>query len=99
MKSPPSCLVLSETWLGELNKDLFNIDGYECYNTIRSEKRSGGVSAYIAESFFSWKVEELSECTGDIESCVTGVSVSKTLNLFIVSIYRPVSGNCDIFFK
>ena len=49
--SYPQIIVLTETWFSEDNK--FEINGYNGYHTVRSDRRSGGVSVYVSKSLES----------------------------------------------
>ena len=37
-------IILTETWLSDLNKDVANIVGYDVVHSIRTKKQCGGVS-------------------------------------------------------
>ena len=39
---------MSETWLNEINDDLFKLDNYDLVNINRPNKNGGGVGIYIS---------------------------------------------------
>ena len=41
---------LSETWLKEYNKDIYNVDDYVGVHKIRQNRNGGGVSFYVHNS-------------------------------------------------
>ena len=82
----PDILVFTETWLTNDNVERANIDGYTAFHTIRSDKRSGGVSIFVHNNVSVSKITELSLCTPSIESCVVSLEISSTHNLFIVAL-------------
>ena len=88
-KNYPDILNLTETWFTDSYSE--GICGYDCFHTIRSDRRSGGVSLYIKSSFESRLVKELSYVSDSIEVCTVEVSCFG-FNFILVGIYRP---HCD----
>ena len=57
-KSAPHAVVLTETWFSDDYQG--SIMNYNSFHTIRSERRSGGVSIYCDKKIISQKIENLS---------------------------------------
>ena len=91
-------LILSETW-GTLDcLDLLKIDDYQSFNTIRSSRRSGGISVFVRNSFEAKKITNLSVCNNTIETCVVRVKIGTKI-VIIFGVYRPQSDTIENFTK
>lgn len=93
----PDIIILSETWLTEVNKDCAIIDGYVAHHTVRSIGRSGGVSVFTRDTLDANYCDSLCLSNGDIETCTVRVKGCGSGELFIVGIYRPHSGTPATF--
>src|SRR5678815_5320853 len=84
------CIVLTETFLKNYNKDLYALSGYDIFHVCRNEKKGGGVSVLIKKCL---KAKEIfSVVNSDIEALgVTFKEGSKTINL--LGVYRPPQGS------
>ncbi|KAL7630974.1 UNVERIFIED_CONTAM: hypothetical protein RMT77_018738 [Armadillidium vulgare] len=91
-----SCIVLTETYLKDYNKDLFDLANYDLLCACRKEKRGGGISVCIKKDLKA-KVT-LSIVNKDIEAlAVTYNEGTKKFNL--LGIYRPPQGSKTNFVK
>lgn len=59
---------LTETWINETNKNLYNIKKYVHKESFRKVKRGGGVSLYVKEGLSFTEREELSINNSHLES-------------------------------
>ena len=50
---------ITETWLGEVDGDEFNIEGYKVIRKDRSSKRGGGVAVYVRENLNVQEIPEI----------------------------------------
>ena len=57
--APPDVLAITETWLSETNKELFQLSGYQSYHLVRTIRPQGGVSVYISNNIQSTQIKEL----------------------------------------
>ena len=89
----PDALIFSETWFSEDYQD--DLPGYYPFHTVRSGRRSGGVSIFI-RSFTSNLIQPLSYCNNEIEICTVKVILNNDI-LVIAGIYRPHSGTIEGF--
>ena len=87
---PPDVIVLSETWLTPINKDIIIINGYYSYSIARSQNAHGGVSIYIKQNIESCLLEKFTYINDDIEICSTSIEVLNR-SFIICAIYRPHS--------
>ena len=96
------CIVISETWNNDLNKDLCNLPDYNGFHTTRSGEevcsRSGGVSVFCNDDIQATKLNEISICTVSIETCVVRFEyLGKTY--LILALYRPHQGSKHDFIR
>ena len=91
--------------LAETNTDpnvskTYQLPGYKgYYQNVRENKQSGtGVSLYIHESLNVSVVEEISECSTNIE-CLFLKTTNTTQPLILGVVYRPNDGNKDEFYE
>ena len=95
-----SAIGLAETNIGPNESTPYILPGYQSYyQKTREGKQSGtGVALYIHDSLNVSIVEELSQCSNDIESIVVKVT---NLNkpIYFGSVYRPHDGNLLSFYE
>ena len=91
---------LAETNTQSQASSMYKIPHYnELYQEPREGKQTGtGVALYIHESIKVEKIEEISECSQDIE-CLFVKSTNKSQIITIGVIYRPNDGNKNIFYE
>ena len=94
--SYPQIIVLTETWFSEDNK--FEINGYNGYHTVRSDRRSGGVSVYVSKSLESQILSEITFIYNYIEICSVKIKLGSEY-WYLLGIYRPHSGTPDEFLQ
>ena len=58
---------ISETWLNETNKDIYNLNGYNHVSLVRQDRIHGGVSLSISASISYRILNEISIVNKDIE--------------------------------
>ena len=93
----PKVIVLSETWLTEINKDFCNLDGYSAFHTIRGGgRRSGGVSILINHAITCKKIPEFCFANNILESCVVELVFDKTV-LVIFAVYKSCNSSTEQF--
>lgn len=93
-KSYPHIFVLTETWFSSENTQ--DLTGYTCFHTVRSARRSGGVSVFVKSSLNPNFLENFSYVDNDIEICTVAFNFCGS-NFVVLGIYRPHSGTIDKF--
>ena len=90
-------IILTETWLNHLNKQLCHVQGYVSYHCCRSLNNGGGVSIFIKDSLIS---ESLSiNLNNNSIECI-GIRFKTSINsdwFNVLGIYRPPSGKINDF--
>ena len=91
---------LAETNTAPAVCNTYSIPGYtHYYQNIRDDKKSGtGVALYIHESINATVIEEISECSEDIE-CIFLKTTNLDSTIIFGSVYRPNDGNKDVFLQ
>ena len=91
-----SVFSITESWLKDYNKDVYNLEGYEHICIIRKNRPGGGVSVYINNSI---KYDIRENLFIDVDG-VDSISVEipkeefKTqTNIIVTSVYRPPNTN------
>ena len=90
------CIVISETWNTEMNIDRCNLPNYNDFHTLRSGDnvctRSGGISVFCSDEIHASKINNLSICTANIETCVVKMKYLE-INYVVLALYRPNQGS------
>ena len=90
------CIVISETWNTEMNIDRCNLPNYNDFHTLRSGDdvctRSGGISVFCSDEIHASKINNLSICTANIETCVVKMKYLEK-NYVVIALYRPNQGS------
>ena len=97
---PFSIIALSETWLTDVNCNLYNINGYNAEHTVRKVKRGGGVSLYIKDKVSYSKIDELSLSNDILESVFISINkceFQSEKDIIVGVIYRPPNTNVSLF--
>ena len=89
--STPDILVLTETWFKE--DSLKELPHFNSFHTIRTTRRSGGVSCYVKDHLNSRQIQPLSFCREHLEICTVEVSSQRDI-IYIISVYKP---HCNFF--
>ena len=90
----PDIFVLTETWFS--NDNALNLHGYSSYHTIRSSRRSGGVSVFVKNSLESYILPDLCLCNDSIEICSVNVTINNSTKT-ILGVYRPHADSPENF--
>ena len=67
LHSQPDIIAVTETWLTDTNKHLFDFPGYHSYHLIRKTRPHGDVSIFISETLHSQQIEDLTLVNDQIE--------------------------------
>lgn len=94
----PSFIVLTETWNKPEFSNSYSLDNYFANHSYRSRSggRGGGVSLYVKRCYKYVKLEELSSCGDNIETCVVRVDLLGG-TVCIIGVYRPHLGTNENF--
>ena len=96
---PFDAIVFTETWTKHELQSLCHIPGYQAVHNSRPERKGGGVSIFIKQDVEFDVINDLNISNDDIEmlglKLILDKSENKTLNL--IGVYRPPSGNTDVF--
>ena len=87
--------VFSETWFDI--DSCSSMNNFDAFHTIRKEKRCGGVSVYIRNSYKSYKLSNISKIYNTFEVCTVRVHINNELNIYVVGLYRPPNSNSNDF--
>ena len=74
----PDIIVLTGTWVKDVNMDSFVLEGYTAYHNIRVGSRGGGVTIFCLDNFQSRLLPLLCKSTEVIESCVIEAVLSSS---------------------
>ena len=91
---PITALAATETWLNEINKDMFSINGYTFLHLGRINKSGGGVGLYINATLDSTTRVDLSFTDENLECLFAEIVQSNKCNILIACFYRPP--NADV---
>jgi len=88
---------LSETWLNESNKLLYNLHGYNSIHKTRTNKRGGSVSLYIDENIMYTERDDLCNIFSDTSESIF-IEIPKDVfksgkQIMDGEIYRPPNNN------
>ena len=91
-------IILTETWLNDNNKDLYNLSGYKGYHYIRNG-RAGGVSIYCREKYKCKTIKFDINIKSNLEFIFVEINsnIPKKNNsdsLVIGGVYRPPGTRC-----
>ena len=95
-----SFIALTENWLDESKKDLYDLQGYSCLHKFRKGKRGDGVSLYIENGIGFTNRSDLEYFDTVMESLfieAEGSSFDLSSNVIIAVIYWMPNTSLDIF--
>lgn len=103
----PDVISLSETWLSKGTENtLLALEGYDLYRSDRlfeehdNVKRGGGLAIYVKQpAEVKTTYSYLNISNPSIEAQVLCIKYKLNKALVIVNIYRPPSGNKDLFYE
>ena len=91
-------IALTETWLNDINKDNFNLPGYDYIGSNRENKRGGGVGMYVSKQLQYKTRNDISiNVENRIETSFIEICTSKGKNVIVGTIYRPPNNTIDTF--
>ena len=90
---------LSETWLNEVQHDLYDIDNYKHIYKYRENRKGGGVSLFIRDTMPFKVLDDMSVFDDSLECLFVELDKSKSLgNSIVVGIvYRPPNTDLNEF--
>ena len=88
---------ISETWLNETNKDIYNLNGYNHVPLVRQDRIHGGVSLFISASISNRILNEISIINKDIECFFIEIELNG-VRIHIGIIYRTPDADVKNFY-
>ena len=95
-------IALTESWLQDSNWDLYNLPGYDVFDSHRSYKKGGGVAIYIDSMYISKRRTDLDIFNDYCESIFIEIDrelVNMSRNVVIGVIYRVPNTDIASFIK
>ena len=90
LHSPPDIIAVTETWLTDTNKNLFEFSGYHSYHLVRNTRQHGGVSIFTSKTLHSQQIEDLTIVNDQIEINTVKINTDSH-DILICATYRPNS--------
>ena len=87
---------LSETWLTETNKDIYNLDGYNHVPLVRPDRIHGGVPLFISTAITYRVLSEISMTNRDIECLFVEIEFIN-IKMYVGVIYRTPDADIQNF--
>ena len=81
-------ICITESWLTEKTADLAIFHNYNHYNTMRMDRRGGGVSVYVSEKYQCRVLSNISLCLDYMESLILEIKFNDCIVL-LAALYRP----------
>ena len=95
LPKPPDVIAVTETWLQQHTKHMYEIEGYISFHLTRTIREQGGVSIYVKQSFQSLSIQQFCTVNLSIEMCTVHIKATN-LNIIVSVIYRPHSKHKDV---
>ena len=94
-------ICLTESWLtSDDNMNEYIIEGYECVNVNRIDKRGGGVMIHVSKSIKYKLVQRMSEAIDGLYECVTiEIETVKGKNTVITCMYRAPGSSIETYLE
>jgi exonuclease III len=93
-----SIISLTETWLNDQTSENFNLNNYNFVCSNKANRKGGGVGFYISNNLnYKLRTDLNIYEEGIIESLFIEVISTTSKNIILGNIYRPPSGNFEIF--
>lgn len=93
-------------WLrNDIEDSLVHMPGYNCVRLDRdtdhpsTKKAGGGLCIYIRSDLNFEVMYKLNCCNSNIEALVIRLRNDRLRDMFVVNLYRPPSGNCEVAFE
>src|SRR5258705_4297717 len=92
--NPSDVVILTESWIGDEDKEFYNIEGYDIFCSSKISKRGKGTVFYIQNgvSFNVIDYREIDNCDMMVIKCEMGKK-----QLMITGIYRNHASKIDSF--
>ena len=90
------CIILSETFLNDHNKNMYSLPGFNGNHLVRSNKRGGGVSIFVRNDICEYPKIIYSLINDHIEALVVCIE-NKSSKIAVVGLYRPPNGSKNEF--
>ena len=84
LQSKHSFLCISETWNREDNVISCTLDGYSGFHTYQPKKYKRGISILVFEKFVCAKIEKLSKCNDETQTCAVEVQQNHEFLLVLI---------------
>lgn len=95
-----SVIAVSETWLDADKACEVELEGYELFTKNRINKKGGGVALYVDNDLSCKIVDSLSTTTEGVLECLSvEITVLKSKNIIVSSLYRTPGSCLDLFNK
>jgi len=90
----PTVIVLSETWFSPSFVD--SLPGYTAYHVYRDNRRGGGISVFVLDTYDSNMLHHRSYVNDNAEVCSVRINVKDT-SVVIHGVYRPPDRDLNNF--
>ena len=92
-------ICLTESWLTEDTKQLYNFPGFTAYHSLRSNNQAGGgVTVLVSGSYCVKLLTEHTVCTRQIESLFLELTHRKSKQMLILgTVYKPPDSDTILF--
>ena len=91
-------IILTETWVNEMNDFAFDIDGYECLSLYREgNNRGGGIKIYYLKNIKVERIDSISGINQHCEQLFLRSYLPGLGRIIIGAIYRPPQLNVNGF--
>lgn len=91
-------MIFTESWLTVHTVNLVSFDHYNMFNNLRVDRRGGGISVFVSEKYKTSIISDFTLSTTNTESLFMEIALGSN-RVLCGAIYRPPSGNCDIFIQ
>lgn len=95
LTTPPDIIAITETWLTNTNKHLYQLPGYLSSHLTRNIRPHGGVSVFISNELQSEQIHDLTIIHENLEINTVKITTNST-SYFICAIYRPHSKHINV---
>jgi exonuclease III len=98
LKQPFSIISLTETWLNDQNSENFHLTNFDFVCSNRANKKGGGVGIFISNNLnYKLRTDLNINEDGIVESLFIEIISTTGKNIIVGTIYRPPSGNFEMF--
>lgn len=86
----PDVIALTETWLNNTNKHLYQLDGYSSFHLVRTTREHGGISIFVKNDIHTHVLHDYCFINEDSELYTVKIRIDKVEHI-IATLYRPHS--------